>query len=74
MMHGTKKSHSSIVPAKPANKGPPIKEGRCSRHSSDCRASHRIFPKSPCRPSPSLKRAAPGTPSTINASRPLYHS
>src|SRR6266566_5745077 len=35
---------------------------------------YRIVAKSPCRPSPSLKRPAPVTPSAINASRPLYHS
>src|SRR6476469_7579682 len=35
---------------------------------------HQILSKFPCRPSPSLKRLAPATPSAINASRPLYHS
>ena len=35
---------------------------------------HRILSKSPCRPRPSLKRLAPDTPSSISASRPLYHS
>src|SRR5258706_2092445 len=38
------------------------------------RGSQRIFPKSPCRPSPPLNRLAPATPSLISASRPLYHS
>lgn len=37
-------------------------------------AIYRIFAKSPCRPRPSLKREAPATPSSIKASRPLYHS
>jgi (1->4)-alpha-D-glucan 1-alpha-D-glucosylmutase len=36
--------------------------------------AHQILPKSPWRPSPSLKRAAPATPSLMSASRPLYHS
>ena len=35
---------------------------------------YRIFAKSPCRPRPFLKRLAPATPSSISASRPLYHS
>ena len=35
---------------------------------------HRILAKSPCRPRPSLNRFAPDTPSSIKASRPLYHS
>jgi hypothetical protein len=34
----------------------------------------RIVSKSPCRPRPSSKRLAPATPSSISASRPLYHS
>src|SRR5262245_3560698 len=35
---------------------------------------YRLLRKSPCRPRPSLKRLAPATPSSISASRPLYHS
>ena len=52
--------------------------GLASMHD-ECNAKpdilrYRIFAKSPCRPRPFLKRLAPATPSSISASRPLYHS
>src|SRR5215475_5264179 len=48
---------------------------RPGRHPRRLRADdHRILAKSPCRPRPSVKRLAPDTPSSISASRPLYHS
>jgi len=39
--------------------------------SPPLRHRHRILSKSPCRPSPALKRPAPATPSAISASRPF---
>ena len=52
--------------------------GLASMHD-ECNAKadilrYQIFAKSPCRPRPFLKRLAPATPSSISASRPLYHS
>src|SRR5919198_4817304 len=43
-------------------------------HPTPWRHAHQILAKSPCRPRPALKRLAPATPSSISASRPLYHS
>src|SRR5262245_24302622 len=66
---------AAVAAAIGISSGSPPARNRAAAAPRPCGASaQRIRSKSPCRPRPLAKRAAPSTPSTLRAWRPLYHS